>query len=435
MLSILFIIALLVSLNALYVAAEFGAVSSRRSRIRVLAEEEQNALAKLLYPLISDSGKLDRYIAACQIGITISSLVLGAFGQARLAPMLRPLLERFEPRDGLAAESAATAIILIGLTAFQMVLGELVPKSVAIRYPVKTALYTVLPLRWSLSLFSWFIVILNGSGQIILRAFGVKSIAGHRHIHSAEEIEMLIDQSEEIRTDEEVRFRRALRLGVRPTRQLMVHRRGIEAIEIDTPLEEAYLRLADSPFTRVPVYRGTLDEVAGILHTKDLVRHYVRHGHSGTLEQLLRPALHVPETATADQLLQDFRSERTHQAVVVDEFGGVEGLVTLEDLLTDMLGEVTDEFKKGEPQPELLSGGRVRLPGTMRLYEVEPWLHHLFKGESDTIGGLITERLGHLPEEGETIELEGVRLDVERMDGHQVASVVATPVPVTPEEE
>ncbi|MBW3670897.1 MAG: hemolysin family protein [Acidobacteria bacterium] len=426
MIYVALILVLLILLNALYVAAEFAAVSVRRSRIQILAEEG-NRLAGFLHPVVRDPVQLDRYIAACQIGITLSSLILGAYGQSKLAPILHPLFESIGFDDALAAESASAAVVLVALTALQMVLGELVPKSVAIRYPARTALYTVVPLRWSVTFFSWFILVLNGSGMLILRLLGLKSTGGHRHIHSAEEIEMLFDESGDIEPDENVRFRRALRLGLRPTRQLMVHRRNIEALEIGTPLEHVISVAADSPYTRIPVYRKSFDDVVGILHTKDLVRHYALYGAQGTLEQLLRPVLHVPETATADHLLQDLRRQRTHQAIVVDEFGGVEGLVTLEDLLTDMLGEVTDEFKKGEPQPEILDDGRIRFPGMMRLYETEPWLGRTLEGESDTIGGFMSEVLGHLPEEGEVIDIEGVQFLVEQVDEHQVVSIVATP--------
>ena len=432
MITVALILVLLIVLNALYVAAEFSAVSVRRSRIQMLAEDG-NRLAKVLDPIVSDPIHLDRYIAACQIGITVSSLLLGAYGQAKLAPILWRLFERFGLGERLAAESVSAAIVLIGLTGLQMVLGELVPKSVAIRYPARTAMYTVIPLRWSVTLFTWFIFILNGSGMLILRMLGMRTAGGHRHIHSAEEIEMLFDESRDIEPDENVRFRRALRLGLRPTRQLMVHRRNIEALELGTSLEDVLDVIADSPYTRLPVYRKSFDDVVGILHTKDLVRHYSKHGSEGTLEELLRPVLHVPETATADHLLQDLRRERTHQAIVVDEFGGVEGLVTLEDLLTDMLGEVTDEFKQGEPQPEPLPDGRIRFPGAMRLYEVEPWLGWPLEGESDTIGGFMSEQLGHLPEEGETFDIREVRFTVERVDEHQVVSVLATPITTEPE--
>ncbi|HUO84056.1 MAG TPA: hemolysin family protein [Thermoanaerobaculia bacterium] len=425
-LTVVAVIFLLIAVNALYVAAEFAAVSARRSRIALLAEDGDR-LARQLLPVVQNPVLLDRYIAACQIGITFSSLVLGAYGQVTLASRLKPLLARLGGMQELAAESAATAIVLILLTTLQMVLGELVPKSVALRFPVRTALYTVVPMRWSLVLFSWFIFILNGTGTAILRLFGVRA-PSHRHIHSAEEIELLIVESEDLEPDEHVRLRRALRFGSRPARQLMVPRRSIAAVEVATPLRRVFELVADSPYTRLPVFRDSIDNIIGIIHTKELVRHLLEVGDEGSLEKLVRPVVHVPESATADQLLSQMREERTHQAVVVDEFGGVAGLVTLEDLLTEVLGSVTDEFKIGEPQPERLADGGIRLPGIMRLYEAEPWIGALEEAEAETLGGLVAERLGHLPSEGERIRVDGVEFEVERVEGHFVSSLIVRTV-------
>ncbi len=420
------VIVLLIALNALYVSAEFGAVGARRSRIRLLADDG-NRLARLLLPVLDDAAQLDRYIAASQIGITVSSLILGAYGQAALSDHLQPLFVRFGGMQEIAAGSAAAVAILLFLSALQMVFGELVPKSLALRFPVRTALYTVMPMRWSVALFSWSINALNGSAALVLRLFGIRQPPGHRHIHSADEIELLIAESGELDADEHVRLSRALRLGSRPVRQLMVPRRNISAIEVDTPLDEVFDRLAESPYTRLPVYRGNIDNIIGIVQTKDVVRHYVEKGERGALQSLLRPVIHVPESATADQLLTQMREERSHQAIVIDEFGGVVGLITLEDLLTEILGSVTDEFKLGEPQPQRLADGRVRLPGILRLYEAEPWLGVLWEGESDTVGGFVTEKLGHLPSAGETLRIDGVELEVETVEGHFLSSIIATP--------
>ena len=419
------VIFFLIALNALYVAAEFGAVSARPSRVRIRADQGSR-LAAILVPIVDDPVKLDRYIAACQIGITISSLVLGAYGQATIAPVLAPLFGRVGGMQEVAAQSASAAVVLIALTITQMVLGELVPKAFAVRYPVRTAMYTVVPMRWSLRALSWFIVVLNGSGLAILRLMGVKGRA-HRHIHSADEIELLISESRDLEPDDHLRLSNALRLGNRPVRQLMVPRRSIAAISIETPLEEVYRIAAESPFTRLPVYRKSVDNIIGILHTKDLVRNYVTSRKPRTLGQMLRKVTHVPDSATADQLLHAFREERTHQAIVVDEFGGVDGLVTIEDLVTDVLGEISDEFKEGAPRPQRLPDGRVRLPGLLRHYEAEPWVGVLWQGESETVGGLVTEMLGHIPSAGETIVIEGVEVEVAAVDGNKVSWVVATP--------
>src|SRR4029450_7589200 len=187
------VIFLLIAVNALYVAAEFAAVSVRRSRIRNLAEEG-SSLASRLLPMLENSHKLDRYIAASQIGITLSSLVLGAYGQATLAVQLRPWFQSWGGFQETVAQSTSAGVVLVFLTVIQMVLGDLVPKALALQYPTQTALYTFVPMSWSLKLFSWFIGLLNGTGLRLLKLMGMDQ-AGHRHIHSPEEIDLLIVES------------------------------------------------------------------------------------------------------------------------------------------------------------------------------------------------------------------------------------------------
>lgn len=425
-LTIVAMVGALIALNALYVAAEFASVSARRSRIRQRADEGSRLAASLL-PIIEDPTRLDRYIAASQIGITLSSLVLGAYGQGVVAVRLESWLSGWGVMGTVAAESTSAAIVLVVLTALQMVLGELVPKQVAARFPVRTALFTVVPMRWSLRLFSWFISILNGSGIALLRLLGIEARA-HRHIHSADEIELLISESGDLEPDDHARLRRAIHFANRPVRQLMVPRRKIAALRVTVPLEEAYRRVVQSPYTRMPVFRETIDDIVGILHTRDLVEHYVSGDRSRSLESLLRRVTNVPETASADQVLEAMRAERTHLAIVVDEFGGVAGLVTLEDLLADVLGGISDELKESEPEPERLADGRIRVPGMMRLYEAEPWVGRLWDGESDTVGGLVAEVLGHLPAPGETLAIDGVGVEVEKIEGHVVSSILVTPL-------
>lgn len=428
------VILLLVMVNALYVAAEFAAVSVRRSRIRQQAEQGDR-LAALLLPVIEDARLLDRYVAACQIGITLSSLILGAYGQATLAFRLSPLFSRWGGVGEVAAQSVSAVVVLVVLTIFQMIFGELIPKSFALQRPTQTAIWTVLPMRWSLTLFTWFIAFLNGSGALALRLLGVRQV-GHRHIHSPEEIDLLIAESRDgglLEADEHRRLRRALQLGIRPARHLMVPRPQITALEIETPIAEVVRIVSESPYTRIPVYRGTIDSVVGLLHTRDLFTRYME-GRTSTLESLLRPILIVHESITADRLLSLMRERKSHQAIVADEFGGVAGLVTLEDVLTEVMGEVVDELKTGEPRPERLPDGRVRLPGFLRLDEAEPWLGAYLEGEADTVGGRVVEELGHLPEPGERVVIAGVEVEVESVINHVVASVLASPRHA-PEEE
>jgi CBS domain containing-hemolysin-like protein len=345
------VIVLLILLTALYVAAEFAAVGARRSRLRRLAEDGHPLACRVL-PVVEDPRQLDRYIAVSQIGITLSSLILGAYGQAAVAPHLAPHLERLAGLDAQSSQSTAALTVLLALTVLAMILGELVPKSLALQDPTKVALATVLPMQWSQRLFSWFIDVLNGSGILILRLLRVPS-TGHRHVHSPEEIELLIAESRDgglLEPQEQVRLHRALRLGLRTAKQLMVPRARLAAIDVDTPLADVLRGVAANPYSRLPVYRGSLDNVLGILHTKDATTAFV-HGGPSSLTALLRPIVRVRDDMPADRLLTFLRERRSQQALVVDDNGRVAGLITLEDVLAELLGGVADEFKTVRARP------------------------------------------------------------------------------------
>ena len=346
------VILFLILLTALYVAAEFAAVGARRSRLRRLAEDG-NALAARILPVVENPHELDRYIAVSQIGITLSSLILGAYGQAALAPEAAPLLQRVADMAPEAAESTAAVAVLLVLTVLAMIVGELVPKSLALQNPTRAALVTVLPMQWSQRVFSSSIDVLNGSGALLLRLFRVRS-TGHRHVHSPEEIELLIAESRDggfLEPEEQVRLHRALRLGLRTAGQLMVPRERLSAIEIGSPLGEVLQKVAGSPFSRLPVYRGHLDNVIGMLHTKDVVAAYVQRLRSPSVTSLLRPISRVRHDMPADRLLAFLRERRTHQALVVDGDGKTAGLITLEDVLAELLGGLGDEFKEQRLRP------------------------------------------------------------------------------------
>ena len=421
--------------NALYVAAEFAAVSVRHSQIRQLAQEG-NGLAKRLLPTLQDTHKLDRYIAACQIGITLSSLILGAFGQATLAGDFAALFRNLAGLSETAAASSAAVAVLILLTILQVVFGELVPKSLALQFPTKMALYTYWPMRASLTLYVGLIAVLNGSGLFLLRLLGMGGAGGHRHIHSPEEIAMLIAESREgglLRPDEQQRLSHALELEQRTARQLMVPRRMVRMLDAAAPIEAAIEQSIASPFTRLPIFRDSMDDVIGLLHTKDLAARFAENdeapnGGIGSLEEVMRPITSVPSSITAGQLLKTLRERRSRLAVVLDEFGGVEGIVTLEDVLDELMGQVADEFKGGQSAPEALPDGRVRLPGLLRLDEAADWTNVLWGEEdADTIAGLVLLKLEHLPVVGERVTVDGVLLEVERMEGNAIASLLATP--------
>ncbi len=339
------IIVLLILLTALYVAAEFAAVGIRRSRLRRLAEDG-NFLAIRLLPLVEDPAELDRYIAVSQIGITLSSLILGAYGQAAMAPVVAPLLVGVGGMDAEAAQSTAAAGVLLVLTILAVIAGELIPKSLALQDPTRVGLATVLPMQWSARLFGGFITFLNGSGILLLRLLRVPA-TGHRHVHSPEEIELLIAESRDgglLEPEEQVRLHRALRLGLRTASQLMVPRERLASVDGRTSSDDLLRIVSSSPYSRLPVFDGSPENVTGVLHTKDVVAAYIAAGRL-TIGSLVRPLVRVRDDMPADELLAFLRQQRTHQAFVVDAGDKVQGLVTHADVVAELLGDVADEFK------------------------------------------------------------------------------------------
>jgi CBS domain containing-hemolysin-like protein len=345
--TVVLMISLLILANALYVAAEFGAVSVRRSKIQQLAEEGHR-LAKRMLPIVEDPEELDRYIAASQIGITLSSLILGAYGQAQLAPILVPLFEGLGGMQTPAAHSTSAAILLITLTVAQMILGELVPKSVALQFPNQTTFFTALPMGWSLRVFRPFIWLLNGSGLAILRLFGVSHSV--RHVHSPEEIRLLIHESTEggmLAPEERRQLNRALELGARKAGDVMVPADRIISIDVDASVDELFRLAISSPYTRMPVRKGTIDTVVGIIHTKDITQRLMTGKTISAVKEVMRPALSVNENVRADRLLALLREHHLQQAIVTGKGGAVVGLVSLEDVLAHVFGQLPDEFKSG----------------------------------------------------------------------------------------
>jgi len=327
----------------------------------------------------------------------------------------------------VAAQSTSAVVVLLLLTVGQVIFGELIPKSLALQYPTPTALYTLFAMVPSQWLYRPFITWLNGTGLLVMRALRVHQ-HGHRHIHSPEEISLLIAESRDgglLEPDEHLRLQRALRLNLKQARQVMVPRRKIAAIDVDTPLKEVISVVAQSPYSRLPVYRDSIDNVVGIVHTKDLVRWLVNNGSAANVASLMRPVTSVHESVTADPVLRHLRERRSHQALVVDEFGGTAGLLTLEDVLAEVLGDVGDEFKAGDPVPEQLPGGRMRLPGGMTVDDAAALLRTTFETEATTVGGMVTAVLGHLPLAGETATIGEYELEVERVAERAVVTLLA----------
>jgi len=331
--------------------------------------EGGNSFASRLLPIINNSRKLDQYVSTCQIGITIASLVLGAYGQAKIALYLAPIFQTWGGLQEMAAHSTSVAIVLISLSVLQMFFGEFIPKTLALRYANKLAVYTVIPLLWSQIVFSWFIKLLNGSSIIVLKLLRVP-LDRHKHIHSPEEIELLIDQSRDgglLQPDEHQRLHQALKMSTRSARHLIIPRPHMSAINIDIPLEEVLEKVVKSPYTRLPAYRGTIDNITGLLHVKNIVAKKLEKGDINILEELLTPVLFIPENMKASRVMKILQEEHSKMAIVVDEYGGVAGLITLEDIMAEVLGDISDEFKDKQLKLEKLSDRTFRLDGTVRI--------------------------------------------------------------------
>lgn len=410
------VIGVLIAVNALYVAAEFSAVAVQRSQLTPLAMVG-NRRAEGLLATLEDGAQLERYIAACQIGITLSSLVAGAYGQATIALQLAPWLAGTFGVGAEAAQSSAFVAVLLILTTLQVVLGELVPKSLALQFPERTALLTHLPTRWSASFYRVFIWLLNGSGFLLLKPFGIRP-GGHQHVHSPEEIQLLLAESHRggvLSPEAHRRLQRGLRLSARTVRQMMTSRSELYAIEVKTPAAEVIERILESPYSRVPIYQDTVDHILGAVNTKDVAAAFAIRGEVPPLIQMLRPIPFVPETLGAHRLFRMLQQQHSSKAIVVDEYGGVQGIISIEDVLIQLFGDIGDELKQSEPGPERLADGTVRLPGDMGLDAAEPWLGARWEGPAATVGGHVVARLGRLPAQGERLEIDGLGVTVAEM--------------------
>lgn len=425
---VLLVIAILLAANALYVGAEFATLGVRRHRVQRRAEEG-SLRARTLMPVLSDTVRLNRYLSTCQLGITASTLILGAYARRVLGGSLVPFLEG----SGLAraaAETVSFALILTGITAVQVVLTEQVPKSVVLRDPLRWSLVLVLPLRLSEMVLAGFIAVLQGSASGILRLLGFSS-RGRPLPHSPAEIGLIVAESARVgvvRRELEEGVRNALRFSTRTARDLMVPRVRVRGVPDDVGLPELLRIYAESEHTRLPVYQGSLDAIVGMVHAKDVLLQTTGSKVTPSLQRLLRPVLAVPWSARAGDLLEQMREARTSMAVVLDEHGGTAGVVTLEDLVEEVVGEVEDEFDTARRRPERLADGRWRLRGEMPLVEVqERFGMDLPAEEAHTLGGLVMELLGRVALTGDVAEVQGYRLEVDGMTGHRIDMVLITP--------
>ena len=414
---------ILVGLNGFFVAAEFSLVSVRQTRVEELIAQGNRA-AVVVGRAVADP---DRFIAATQLGITLASLGLGWIGEPALAGLLESVL-RFLPEAwiGVAAHSIAGGVAFAFITVMHVVVGELAPKSIALQDPEGTALVIARPTEWTVHLFRPAIWLLNGAGNALLRLLGIQPTSGHGRVHSVTELRMLVEASHEggvLAADEREMLHAVFEFGHLVARQVMVPRTEMICLPATSSQDQIAKLAAEHALTRFPVYEGDLDHIIGIVHIKDLVR--VMHSQvqqSTTVRGMVRPALFLPESIRVDDLLVEFRRKKQQIAILLDEYGGTAGLVTLEDLLEEIVGDVQDEFDQEEPEIQRLPDGSVLLSGLMQIDEVnEAFGLSLADPHYDTIAGYVLGRLHRLAQVGDEIEIEGIRLRVEALDGRRIA--------------
>lgn len=426
----LVVIILLVLLNGLFVMAEFAIIGVRSTQLEQMVDEGVGG-ARGILNIIESRTKQDQYIATAQLGITIASLGLAMYGEPQIAHFIEPYLEKlwFEPSFELV-ESIGYVIALGLLTYLHVVIGEMVPKSLALSDAPRMVLLLNRPMalaRWTLS---YPVKILNRVGVAMLRLFRIPPAEGHERVLSAEELELIVTESTEdglLNAEEQEMILNIFDFSDRTVSQVMTPRTKVEAIPLDVSREEILKIVTESRHSRFPVFDGDRDHIVGILHLKDLVKQSLKTESRFDLRLILRSAPAVPEDLPVQTLLAAFKRQKLHMAIVLDEFGGMDGIVTLEDLVEEVVGEVRDEFdQEKEPYVEL-GPGLLEVEGE---YLVDDFDDGFWGDEEDlpdveTIGGLVISKLGRPPVVGdEVIYNEKIQIRVLAVEGRAVSRVL-----------
>lgn len=436
----LLVVALLLFANAFFVATEFALVSVRKTRLAQLSKEG-NKLAKIALDSINH---LDRSIAAVQLGITIASIGLGWVGEAALVKLIQPLFNFLpDSMQAVATHSLAVSIAFALITFMHVVIGELMPKSIAIQHPETTALVVAKPMSFITKIFTPFIFLLNGFGNWLLSLMKIPPAHVGHLVHTVEELDMIIDESHKegvLNDTEKDILQNVFKFSDIMAKQVMVPRPDVVSIPIDISQEELKKLTIENQYTRYPVYEEDLDKVVGILHLKDLYT-LIIEGKEIILKDILRPAILVPETLTIDKLVHEFKTKRAQMALVIDEFGGVSGLVTLEDVLEEIVGEVQDEFDEEEADIRQIYENEYIANAMMRIDEFNDYFQLEAQNEVEdedieTIGGLVIKNLGHIAKEGDCCTIDGFTFKVVEVDGARIVKIkiVAPEKPLLEEE-
>ncbi len=410
-------VAALILLNAFFVAAEYGLVTARRTRI-VELDLQGDRRAKGVLRITQSP---PRFIAAMQLGVTLTSLAIGALGEPALARVFDPV----------TATVLAVVFAFLIITFLHVVIGELVPKGIALKYSERTALAVSTPVRGFFIAFRPLIWLLQRSSEIVLRALGLQPPGEQGEAHSEAELRMLLSRSSEqgeIEEEERNLIDKVFDFADKEASDVMVPRPEVVALSIDLPPEECLAAVIDSPYTRYPVYRGSLDEIVGVLHVRDLFSALHDRGLVDVqVEELVRPAHMVPETKDLASLLTEFRRTNQHMAIVIDEYGAMEGIVTLEDLLEEIVGEIEDEFDLPDESIEQVDEDTVRLDGTYPIDDFnERFRTSLPDEDYHTVAGFVFGLLGRMAEEGDSVSHDGIRFHVAEVDGSRIDRLEVT---------
>jgi len=417
----------LVAANAFFVAAEFALVASRRTRIEAMIRKGDRRAAVVRKALQS----LDRYISGTQLGITVASLGLGWIGKPALAGTIERLFAGLpSPLDAVATHSVAVGMAFAIITFLHIVLGELAPKALALLHPEQTSRWVAPPLIVFTIATNPFIWLLNGTANGILRLFGARPPTEHERVHSPEEIMMLVEQTRKtgsLGAQDARMIEGVFEFSEKSARDVMTPRTNMVALRATLSLAAAADQVAAAGRSRYPVYRESLDDIVGTVHAKDILRALRGPEHGDrTLEAILRPPLFVPGTREVEDVLADMKRQKVHLAIVLDEYGGTAGLVTMEDLLEEIVGQIYDEYDRPDaPSGGPSAGAPVPLvSGSAEISEINK-TYGLQLDDTDytTIGGVVFGQLGRLPKVGDRVELPGATFEVVEMEGRRVGKV------------
>jgi len=422
---------LLVFANGFFVATEFAIVKIRHTRLQAMVDEGRPGASNAMKMV----DKLDAYLSATQFGITLASLGLGWLGEPAFAHLLEPVLTRLVPEAAgpALAHTLAVAIAFAIITFLHIVVGELAPKSFAIQRAEDTTLAVALPMRAFYFVFYPAIWLLNGVAGWLLKAFGMHTAHETQDAHNEEELRVILHSSAQagvITTQRAELLERSLEMAQKTARQVMVPRNQVKFLDVEEPLDKCIADARAAGHTWLPVCRGNMDEVEGLVNVKDLF-FLLSKGELRSLAQVQRPVVYIPEHVTLEQLLNEFRRRRRQIALVVDEHGGTSGMVTLADVVAEVVGDVA-ELGRRMDEVRSLPGGRFELPGTAQLDDLEDRLDVSFEIEDEdvevtTIAGYIMAKLGRIPEKGDTLKLDMWRIQVEEVEGPRVVRVTVEP--------